>query len=136
MKKYGRNEPCPCGSGKKYKKCCLPASKPSKENPSREKPSKRETFVYTDLDDLSNQVPGLIKQEKYVEAEAVCRKLMAQYPEQIDGLHRYAELFEAQGEQQKAAEYYRLSADFAEQAEGFDKESVDFFWEKAKQLAG
>jgi len=22
--KVGRNEPCPCGSGKKYKKCCLP----------------------------------------------------------------------------------------------------------------
>ena len=21
--KCGRNEPCPCGSGKKYKKCCL-----------------------------------------------------------------------------------------------------------------
>jgi len=21
--KVGRNEPCPCGSGKKYKKCCL-----------------------------------------------------------------------------------------------------------------
>jgi hypothetical protein len=23
MSKYGRNDPCPCGSGKKYKKCCL-----------------------------------------------------------------------------------------------------------------
>jgi hypothetical protein len=22
MKKVGRNDPCPCGSGKKYKKCC------------------------------------------------------------------------------------------------------------------
>lgn len=22
MKKTGRNEPCPCGSGKKFKKCC------------------------------------------------------------------------------------------------------------------
>ena len=22
MKKIGRNEPCPCGSGKKYKQCC------------------------------------------------------------------------------------------------------------------
>ncbi|MGD9016140.1 MAG: SEC-C metal-binding domain-containing protein [Desulfobacterales bacterium] len=22
--KVGRNEPCPCGSGKKYKKCCGP----------------------------------------------------------------------------------------------------------------
>lgn len=21
--KIGRNNPCPCGSGKKYKKCCL-----------------------------------------------------------------------------------------------------------------
>ena len=24
MPKVGRNEPCPCGSGKKFKKCCLP----------------------------------------------------------------------------------------------------------------
>jgi hypothetical protein len=23
MPKVGRNEPCPCGSGKKYKRCCL-----------------------------------------------------------------------------------------------------------------
>ncbi|MBL4692142.1 MAG: SEC-C domain-containing protein, partial [Magnetovibrio sp.] len=22
VQKVGRNEPCPCGSGKKYKKCC------------------------------------------------------------------------------------------------------------------
>jgi SWIM/SEC-C metal-binding protein len=22
VEKIGRNEPCPCGSGKKYKKCC------------------------------------------------------------------------------------------------------------------
>lgn len=29
MSKTGRNEPCPCGSGKKYKKCCLKNKKPS-----------------------------------------------------------------------------------------------------------
>lgn len=23
MAKVGRNDPCPCGSGKKYKKCCV-----------------------------------------------------------------------------------------------------------------
>ena len=23
MAKIGRNEPCPCGSGRKYKRCCL-----------------------------------------------------------------------------------------------------------------
>jgi hypothetical protein len=26
-KKVGRNDPCPCGSGKKYKKCCLPKTR-------------------------------------------------------------------------------------------------------------
>lgn len=26
--KVGRNEPCPCGSGKKFKKCCLRAAQP------------------------------------------------------------------------------------------------------------
>jgi preprotein translocase subunit SecA len=25
--KVGRNDPCPCGSGKKYKKCCLASGK-------------------------------------------------------------------------------------------------------------
>ena len=24
MAKPGRNDPCPCGSGQKYKRCCLP----------------------------------------------------------------------------------------------------------------
>ncbi|MBT3259638.1 MAG: hypothetical protein HN366_24745 [Deltaproteobacteria bacterium] len=124
MKKTGRNEPCPCGSGKKYKKCCLNASNlPIGGTP-----------FYTDLDDLSNQVPDLIREKKFVEAEAVCGKLLLQFPEQIDGLHRYAELFEAQGKHQEAAEYYRKTVEFAEQAGGFGKESVESFREKAEQL--
>jgi uncharacterized protein YecA (UPF0149 family) len=126
MNKIGRNDPCPCGSGKKYKKCCLHVPQPPEEG----------TFIYTDLDDLSNQVPVLIKQKKFAEAEEICQKLMEQYPDQIDGLHRYAELLEAQEEKQKAAEYYRKTADFAGQAEGFDRESVDFFRKKAAELAG
>jgi SEC-C motif-containing protein len=28
-KKPGRNEPCPCGSGKKYKHCCLAKAQPA-----------------------------------------------------------------------------------------------------------
>ncbi len=32
MVKIGRNEPCPCGSGKKYKKCCMQAQQESQEN--------------------------------------------------------------------------------------------------------
>ena len=31
--KPGRNHPCPCGSGRKYKFCCLNAQKPSADSP-------------------------------------------------------------------------------------------------------
>ncbi|HIP38865.1 MAG TPA: tetratricopeptide repeat protein [Desulfocapsa sulfexigens] len=125
MKKPGRNEPCPCGSGKKIKKCCLQAPEPSTGS----------TFIYTNLDELSNQVPELIRQEKYNEAKEVCQKLLKQYPEQIDGLHRSAELFEAMGDYEKAATYYEQTAKFAEQADGFEKKSVEYFRDKAEQLA-
>lgn len=36
MKKLGRNDPCPCGSGKKYKRCCLKAEESRKANASYE----------------------------------------------------------------------------------------------------
>ena len=126
MKKTGRNAPCPCGSGKKYKKCCLNATKQNTGG----------TFIYTDLDELSNQIPKLINQEKYDEAEEVCRKLLEQYPDQIDGLHRSAELFEAMTNYDKAITFYNLTADFAEQADGFEQKSVEYFRSKAEQLAG
>ena len=29
--KIGRNDPCPCGSGKKYKKCCLRKNEPDNQ---------------------------------------------------------------------------------------------------------
>ena len=32
MQKVGRNDPCPCGSGKKYKKCCEEKVKQKKFN--------------------------------------------------------------------------------------------------------
>lgn len=92
-------------------------------------------FAYTDLDKLSNQIPDLIDQQKFAEAEAVCLQLLEQYPEQIDGLHRFAELYEAQGERQKAAEYYRKAANFALLAGGFDRGTVERFRKKAGELA-
>ncbi len=128
--KIGRNEPCPCGSGRKYKKCCLKPATPT-EKQEKTKPA----YTYTALDKLSNQVPELITQGKYDEAEKACQTLLTEFPEQIDGLHRLAEVFEARGENLKAAEYYLKTAEFAVQAEGFEKESVEFFKKRAEQLA-
>lgn len=42
--KIGRNEPCPCGSGKKYKKCCIGSDKEFEF--AHPKPSKRENKTF------------------------------------------------------------------------------------------
>ena len=133
MVKIGRNNPCPCGSGKKYKKCCLLREDGAKRcSPKREKI--RFIPVYFPIDKLSNSVNDLIKENKLDEAEAVSRKLLKEYPDQIDGLNRLAMVYEARGEKKKAAEYYLKAADFAKSNEGFDQEAIDWFLSEAKRV--
>ncbi len=131
MAKVSRNAPCPCGSGKKYKKCCLlshDGKTQSAGQPMRFIP------VYTELDQLSNSVVDLIKQNRWDEAEAVSRKLLTDYPDQVDGLNRLAMVYEARGEKNKAAGYYRKAADFAESNPGFDKQMVKWFLSEARRM--
>ncbi len=132
MAKIGRNIPCPCGSGKKYKKCCMlshngaiqPNPQPSKFIP-----------IYTELDQLSNSVMDLIKKDKLDEAEAVSKKLLNEYPDQIDGFERLGQVYEARGKNQIAADYYQKAADFAKTMPGFDQESVEYYLSKAKKMS-
>lgn len=131
MGKIGRNTPCPCGSGKKYKKCCLSlrggAIKPNSQ------PTKY-TTVYTELDQLSNSVMDLIKEDKLDEAEAVSKRLLSEYPDQIDGFERLGQLYAARGKNQLAADYFQKAADFAKTTPGFEKESVKYYLSKAKKM--
>ena len=90
--------------------------------------------VYTELDQLSNSVVDLIKQNRWDEAEAVSRKLLTDYPDQVDGLNRLAMVYEARGEKNKAAGYYRKAADFAESNPGFDKQMVKWFLSEARRM--
>jgi tetratricopeptide (TPR) repeat protein len=131
MAKVSRNAPCPCGSGKKYKKCCLLSQggkTQAAEQPMRFIP------VYTELDQLSNSVVDLIKQNRWDEAEAASRKLLTDYPDQVDGLNRLAMVYEARGEKNKAADYYRKAADFAKSNPGFDKQMVNWFLSEARRM--
>ena len=128
MEKIGRNDTCPCGSGKKYKKCCL-------NDP--QKPSQIESSDTDDLTvfiELSNSINDLLEKSNFKKARAVCRQLLNEYPEQIESISRFAQVYEAMGERVKAAEYYRKSAEFAATNEGFDQEAVDMYIEDAKRM--
>jgi len=131
MAKIGRNAPCPCGSGRKYKKCCL---LPKAGKGQKYASSTNFIPVYTQLDQMSNSVVDLIKQNRLDEAEAVSHKLLTDYPDQVDGLNRLAMVYEARGEKSKAAVYYRKAADFAKSNPGFDNQMVKWFLSEACRL--
>jgi tetratricopeptide (TPR) repeat protein len=113
MAKIGRNQPCPCGSGKKYKRCCLSKDQASRVAAARHgaqrlpaPPTNGFFLGEDDLDELSNRVVDLINDGRLQEAEVACQELKEQYPEVIDWIQRTAMLHEARGETQQAIHYY------------------------------
>ena len=110
MALVGRNAPCPCGSGAKYKKCCL--AKDEREAALGRMSSvswepQGPEYDFDELDDLSNSVLDLVKARRLDEALAVCRRLLAEYPEVVDGLERSGLVHAAMGDHASAAAYYR-----------------------------
>lgn len=130
MKKTGRNDPCPCGSGKKFKKCCIlkiPVGCP-------EESSRQPFFFESELDSISNSVIQLIEESRFSEAEQVCNRLLAEYPDQVDGLERLGMTYLAQGKKREAASCYRKAAEFMATHEGFDDESIEDLLSEAERL--
>lgn len=56
-KKTGRNDPCPCGSGLKYKKCCL--QKKEKKPAARGQEQARRVFVKKEIEKLCRQAADM-----------------------------------------------------------------------------
>ena len=149
MKKISRNAQCPCGSEKKYKKCCLQkdeeghvasikkieATKNSKHAESASEYSKNVMLVEDDLDLLSNNAVYLINEGEFEKAKEKCEELLSKYPDVVDGFDRFAMLYEASGEKEKAAEYYRRSADFMRSSSGYSEELIDFALGKVELLS-
>ena len=57
--KVGRNDPCPCGSGKKYKRCCL-----AKEEP-KAHPSAPATMVTEEEDRLTKRLVSFAASSRF-----------------------------------------------------------------------
>ena len=143
MAKTGRNDPCPCGSGKKDKKCCLTkdedAAAALRPPPPPPAPRRSPFFLPVDedddhLDQDSNRVVDLIEAGRLDEAEAAARDLLHRYPEVPDGLERLAAVYEQRGDHQQAAAFYRQTAAFMDEHEGFEEETKTWRREKADQL--
>jgi len=138
MAKIGRNDPCPCGSGKKYKKCCLPKDEALVAAKAAQQPSAPPLLMLEDdgLDALSNSVVDLIDESRLDEALVACEKLQREYSEMIDGLERFAMVHEARGDFPLAASYYRRALAFTErpdQRDHFDEEGREYYRRKVAE---
>ncbi len=136
MARVGRNDPCPCGSGRKYKKCCLEADgqRPAAGVDRSSGPSAAVETVVTELDELSNSVIGLVHAGDLGAAEAACRQLQQRYPDQVDGIWRLATVQEARGDRLAAARCYREAVEFMRSHEGFEEQSIVHMIESAERM--
>ena len=136
MAKPGRNDPCPCGSGNKYKKCCLAKDEAAEHEQLAEADARRAknaavtTAVHRlhlrevkaaiaarlagaeDADEYeltiaSNVAADLVRAGKLDEAEQAARDLLVLFPDVHDGYDRLGMVYEARGDNQKAADCYR-----------------------------
>ena len=134
MKEPGRNEPCPCGSGKKYKKCCLTRSGAGGLSP-KILPFEELQADLARVDAMSNRIPALIDQGRTVEALDAANRLLEEYPQDPDGIERMAEVLEARGEAKDAARWYRKAAYFHLEQDPVDgREPADYYLEQADRL--
>jgi tetratricopeptide (TPR) repeat protein len=146
MAKPGRNDPCPCGSGNKYKRCCLAKDQAAQREGLAEAQTRREQRAaerhrherelraavaarlqqaeeedrYEDeLDAASNPVVDLVKAGKLDKAEAAARALLARHPEVHDGWDRLGMVHETRGNSREAADCDRRVLDFLRENPGY-----------------
>jgi len=142
----GRNDPCPCGSGNKYKQCCREKDRAAQSAADRartlqERQRQEATLdAYRqaqELDAVSNAVVDLIHAGRLDEAEQAARRLLEDYPEVPDGHERLGMIYEARGERARAAESYREVLQLIQAAEpgSFDPSYERFLREKLAKLS-
>jgi tetratricopeptide (TPR) repeat protein/2-polyprenyl-3-methyl-5-hydroxy-6-metoxy-1,4-benzoquinol methylase len=75
--KINRNDPCPCGSGKKYKQCCLVPENASAAAPASKK----------DVADLWQAAISSLNAGQFEQANTLCQSILEVSPENPDALN-------------------------------------------------
>jgi tetratricopeptide (TPR) repeat protein len=83
------------------------------------------------LDELSERAWDLNESGRHEKALEVCRLLVEEYPDQVDGLHRFGETYAAMGRHAEAADYFRRTAEHLKGQGVRDRATLDHWLEQA-----
>jgi hypothetical protein len=131
MAKIGRNDPCPCGSGKKNKKCCLGTDASLAERAvSAINPIEPHQHVChscgDEIDELNGRADRILDElldDRVDDAEALCHEFIRDFPGEAEGLDLLAMVCEARGQRQRALELLRQASEIAHANPEYDAET-------------
>ncbi|HYD47572.1 MAG TPA: SEC-C metal-binding domain-containing protein [Terriglobales bacterium] len=125
MSKIGRNELCPCGSGRKYKACCLQKDEAVRRTEreagnaalAAEIEASRVAIAaplrrQRQSEQAAEDAWALITDKRFEEAEVAARAYIEEFPETGIGYELMSLLCEARGEPQAAAHWARQVIEF------------------------
>lgn len=144
MNKPGRNDPCPCGSGLKYKRCCLTQDQLARHaaltvaQAADDRLHDHEEMCdccFDELTAVSNTTAALVRAGKLDEAELAALDLVRQFPGVHEGYDRLGMVYEARGDRTQAAECYRKALELIQaRPEDYDPQLAQVFHELIEKL--
>jgi hypothetical protein len=138
MAKIGRNDPCPCGSGKKYKRCCLnPEPARAEGNPADPGPADDDDLCDCCLDALNERADRALDRildGHLDEAETMAHGLMRDFPGEVEGIDLLSMVTEARGQRERAAELLRRAIDIVRVHPHHDAETRVLMRQRLRQL--
>jgi tetratricopeptide (TPR) repeat protein len=130
MAKIGRNDPCPCGSGKKQKKCCSTIGDSAAKPPmSAVEPSVSHVCdscgkgVDDEINDRADHILDQLLEGHVDEAEALCHAFIQDFPAEAEGLDLLSMVFEERGQRDRALELLRQASKIAHANPAYDAET-------------
>ena len=146
MAKIGRNDPCPCGSGKKLKRCCM--MEPAAEEPAASAMAPPGSAVAplldvcdscgSELDDEFNDRADFILErllDGHVDdAETLCLEFIRDFPHDAEGHDLLSMIFEERGQRAQALSLLRKASRIAHDRQDYDAETKLIMRQRIKEL--
>jgi predicted Zn-dependent protease len=153
MTTTGRNDPCPCGSGRKYKRCCLAQDD---EDQNRRRSLVEEVLAAEEhhhdheehhhacaecggpTDDIPDRLYRAIEQRAHAgnldEAQVLCDELRRRYPNDTEWMDRQAHICAERGDHAAAADLFRRCLALATSRGGYAPDYLDYLADRIRHL--
>ncbi|MGE5400913.1 MAG: SEC-C metal-binding domain-containing protein [Ignavibacteriales bacterium] len=130
-----RNAPCPCGSGKKYKMCCMPKKEAPSNKVKTTQSRAEENVIAVVLDDqLNSSAFGLLgemqnaialkREGKFLDADNIYSRLNKENPGHKDILFNWAKVKMLLGNYEEATQMFSESARISEKCHLYHEAAI------------